>query len=99
MNTDPAAPSIYNFYGYTKRGATEYLQYPLSVRVTRPIIANNAGGAGYFTLPVGSASNGYVSIEDISKDFLDQLKAANFNTGKAAITNGSSSSFDLKNIT
>lgn len=34
----------------------------------------------------------------IAQDFLEQLKAANFNTGKAAAINGSSSSFDLSKI-
>ena len=66
----------------------------INIRVTRPIIANNAGGAGYFANP-----NQTVDIDTVAKDFLEQLKAANFNTGNAKNTNTSNSSFDLKNIT
>ena len=91
-NFVPVPP--YNFYSTLSRGGTEFLQDPIQVRVTRPIVANNAGGAGYF-----AGTSQTVDMDIIAKDFLDQLKAANFNTGKAAITNGSSSSFDLKNIT
>ena len=49
----------------------------INIRVTRPIIANNAGGAGYFANP-----NQTVDIDTVAKDFLEQLKAANFNTAK-----------------
>lgn len=85
---------LYNFYSTLSRGGTEYLRDPIQVRVTRPIIANNAGGAGYFANP-----NQTVDIDTVAKDFLEQLKAANFNTGNAKNTNTSNSNFDLKNIT
>lgn len=65
----------------------------MSVRVTRPIIANNAGGAGYFANP-----NQTVDIDTVAKDFLEQLKAANFNTGKAQNPSGSPTSFNLSSI-
>ncbi|MCB9804383.1 hypothetical protein H6769_01855 [Candidatus Peribacteria bacterium] len=41
----------------------------MSVRVTRPIIANNAGGAGYF-----AGTSQPVDINVIAQDFLEQLK-------------------------
>lgn len=85
---------LYNFYSTLSRGGTEYLRDPIQVRVTRPIIANNAGGAGYFANP-----NQTVDIDTVAKDFLEQLKAVNFNTGNAKNTNTSNSNFDLKNIT
>ena len=91
-NFVPVPP--YNFYSTLSRGSTEYLRDPIQVRVTRPIIANNAGGAGYF-----AGTSQTVDMDIIAKDFLDQLKAANFNTGNAKNTNTSSPSFDLKNIT
>ena len=65
----------------------------INIRVTRPIIANNAGGAGYFANP-----NQTVDIDTVAKDFLEQLRAANFNTGNAKNTNTSNSSFDLSKI-
>lgn len=83
----------YDFYSTLSRGGTEFLQDPIQVRVTRPIIANNAGGAGYFANP-----NQTVDIDTVAKDFLEQLKAANFNTGNAKNTNTSNSSFDLSKI-
>ena len=76
-NFVPVPP--YNFYSTLSRGGTEYLQDPIQVRVTRPIIANNAGGAGYFST---TTSDSYVSLNEVTSGFLEQLKAANFNTGK-----------------
>lgn len=70
----------------------------INIRVTRPIIANNAGGAGYFSTPT-SGPDTYVSIDKVTQSFLEQLKAANFNTGKAQNTSVSSSNFDLSSIT
>ena len=55
------------------------LDAPINVRITRPIIANNAGGAGYFST---TTSDSYVSLNEVTSGFLEQLKAANFNTGK-----------------
>ena len=65
----------------------------INIRVTRPIIANNAGGAGYFANP-----NQTVDIDTVAKDFLEQLRATNFNTGKAQNPSGSSTSFNLDSI-
>lgn len=76
-NFVPVPP--YNFYSTLSRGGTEYLQDPIQVRVTRPIIANNAGGAGYFST---TTSDSYISLNEVTSGFLEQLKAANFNTGK-----------------
>lgn len=53
----------------------------LNLRVTRPIIANNAGGAGYLSIPTS-----YVSLGDVTHGFLETLKAVNFNTGNAQNT-------------
>lgn len=69
------------------------LDAPINVRVTRPIIANNAGGAGYLSVP-----DSYVSLGDVTQGFLETLKAANFNTGNASNAPASTTRFNLKNI-
>lgn len=65
----------------------------INIRVTRPIIANNAGGAGYLSVP-----DSYISLGDVTQGFLETLKAANFNTGNASNAPASTTRFNLKNI-
>lgn len=69
------------------------LDAPINVRVTRPIIANNAGGAGYLSIP-----DSYVSLHSVAQDFLNTLKAANFNTGNSHNPSAAVDDFSLKNI-
>jgi hypothetical protein len=88
---------LFDFYATIRRGDTEFLQKPIAVRVTPPIIANSAGGAGYFNTPSLGSADTYVSINTITQSFLEQLKVANFNTAKVQ-DNRLSSDFDLKNI-
>lgn len=75
----------------------------MQVRVTRSILANNAGGAGYFdaSVPTGAASNpddGFVSMEEIAAGFLETLKRSNFNAGTNTGSQATSTGFTLDKI-
>lgn len=83
---------------------TEYLRAPIPVRVSLPILANNAGGAGYFgtddtaTNPAIDSDDGFVSMEEIAAGFLETLKRSNFNAGKSTNSTATSTEFTLDKI-
>ena len=85
---------------------TEYLRAPIPVRVSLPILANNAGGAGYFGAddaattpnPAIDSDDGFVSMEEIAAGFLETLKRSNFNAGKSTNSTATSTEFTLDKI-
>lgn len=98
---------MYNFYATLVEGNTEYLRDPMQVRVTRAILANNAGGAGYFgsTSALDANQNngireddGFVSMEEIAAGFLETLKRSNFNAGTNTGAQATSTGFTLDKI-
>lgn len=52
----------------------QFLEAPISVRVTKPLISNVAGGNAYIAHPIGYDLNTVVA------NFLDDLKTGNFTT-------------------
>lgn len=77
-----------------------YLPGAIKVRVTKPILSNNAGGAGYFNPQIeeGVADDGFVSMEEIAAGFIDTLKRSNFNVGTNTGNTVTSTGFTLEKI-